>query len=178
MAETVYCQKVNAKIEANCREARGFSVFPSSEFLFLIRAGSSSDQIVNINIRTCSCLQFQQLKFPCAHASAAIFYSKQNIYDFVANEYANETLRQLYSIAVDPVLVNNLIIQPILPPIVRRQSGRPKKVRIRSRNEGLDSNITCSLCQQSGHNKRTCTRRSSQPTRLFLNYYSLLFYVQ
>ena len=159
-AEKVYSQKVNLKIESNCREARGFSFWPSCDFIFLVKTGSSGEHKVNMDKRSCSCLQFQQMKYLCANASAANFCSKQNIYDFVADKYTNENLKKPYSIPLDPVLVTDLIPQPILPSTVRRQSGRPKKIRIRSRNEGLESNITCSLCQQLGHNKRTCTRRS------------------
>ena len=110
--------------------------------------------------RTCTCLQYQQLKYPCSHAAAAIFFYQKNIYDFVDFDYTVDNLKDLYSVAVDPIVAKDLIPQHLLPPLGRRPAGRPKILRFRSRTEGLDSNLRCSLCHELGHNKRTCARRS------------------
>jgi SWIM zinc finger len=41
------------------------------------------DYKVNLENRTCSCLEFQQLLHPCTHAAAAIYQAGANIHDFV-----------------------------------------------------------------------------------------------
>ncbi|KAL3532633.1 hypothetical protein ACH5RR_006154 [Cinchona calisaya] len=53
----------------------------------------------------------------------------------------------------------------LLPPLLRRAPGRPKKNRRREAYEGAHSTqirrsttFKCSICQSYGHNKRTCQR--------------------
>ena len=47
------------------------------------------------------------------------------------------------------------------PPKPRVLPGRPKKQRIRSRNEILESRQHCSICNELGHNQRTCDSRAA-----------------
>jgi len=49
-----------------------------------------------------------------------------------------------------------------LHPLAKTQIGRPKKRRFRQRSKFVDSSkstITCSICGESGHNKRSCQER-------------------
>ena len=158
-SETIYCQKINNILENNVLLGRKFEVLPSSNSLFYIRGGRAGDFTVDLLNKTCSCLQFQQMHYPCVYAAATINFCWQDIHEYVSHVYKTENLKQLYSLSIDPILIDELVPQIIYPPVVRRLPGRPKKLRIRNRNEGTDSNITCSLCNQLGHNKRTCKRR-------------------
>jgi hypothetical protein len=62
---------------------------------------------------------------------------------------------------IQPVSIETLPFDGLLPPITRGQAGRPKKVRLRNRSElqSEDSPIVFSDCGERGHNKRTCQRR-------------------
>ena len=159
-SDTMWCSKVNKIIENNFNNGQQYEVLPSSDSIFYIKGGRSGEFKVDTINKTCSCLQFQQMQYPCIHAAAAISFSKQNLNDFDSGSYKSDKLIQLYAMSVEPILVSELDSQNVLPPIARRLPGRPKKVRIRNRNEGEESNITCSMCHQNGHNKRTCLRRS------------------
>ena len=156
--ETLYCQKINNILDSNVTIGRKFEVLPSSNSLFYIRCGRAGDFTLDILNKTCSCLQFQQMQYPCVHAAATISFCRQNIHDYVSHAYKTDNLKQLYSLPIYPILIDELIPQNVLPPVVRRLPGRPKKLRIRNRNEDSNSHVTCSLCQQLGHNKRTCKR--------------------
>ncbi|KAH7853589.1 hypothetical protein Vadar_004442 [Vaccinium darrowii] len=57
--------------------------------------------------------------------------------------------------------------QPLQPPLSKKQTGRPKKLRRRQADEPRDPhlasrrniNVTCAKCLGSGHNRRTCKNR-------------------
>ena len=84
---------------------------------------------------------------------------------YVANRlghfYKKPSLMNVYAGIIQPVPIDALPFDGLLPPITRAQAGRPKKVRLRNRSElqSEDSPIVCSLCGARGHNKRTCKRR-------------------
>ena len=83
--------------------------------------------------------------------------------DFINEVYKRESLMKTYSHIIRPVTIENLELDDTNSPIVRKQAGRPKKVRLRNRSELVSaySPIVCSLCQQSSHNNRTCERRQA-----------------
>ncbi|KAJ6807554.1 uncharacterized protein M6B38_170725 [Iris pallida] len=47
-------------------------------------------------------------------------------------------------------------------PTVRRKAGRPKKNRIKSREEST-RDLRCSTCLAMGHNRRSCTSQPREP---------------
>ncbi|KAH6780826.1 TCP-1/cpn60 chaperonin family protein [Perilla frutescens var. hirtella] len=62
---------------------------------------------------------------------------------------------------------------PIEPPIVTKMTGRPRKKRIRGKNESnptskmeklskMEVLQTCGNCQEEGHNKKSCKKMSNQ----------------
>ena len=46
-------------------------------------------------------------------------------------------------------------VMKILPPVFKRQAGRPRKQRISSVGE-FSNSTRCSNCNRKGHNSRTC----------------------
>ena len=83
--ETIYCQKINCILDSNITNGRKFEVLQSSPSLFFVRGGRAGEFIVDILKKTCSCLQFQQMQYPCVHAAATIAFCRLNIHDFVSN---------------------------------------------------------------------------------------------
>ncbi|XP_021763989.1 uncharacterized protein LOC110728654 [Chenopodium quinoa] len=63
----------------------------------------------------------------------------------------------------DPTQWPSLNLPNIIPPLVKRAAGRPKKQRRRGPNEARKgkrhSTVKCSLCNELGHNMLTCASR-------------------
>lgn len=122
--------------------------------------------------RSCSCRAWDLSGIPCIHAVCAIFDRKKDPADYVHHCYSKEMYELTYSQALEPI--NGGLLWPrtqfedIGAPIPRRMTGRPKKRRNREETEPRHSKtkmsrkggtITCSMCKQSGHNKRFCPRK-------------------
>lgn len=134
--------------------------FPASEDKFLIVSGSS-EFTLDLASRRCSCGEFYDKQRPCVHACSAFALTGKTFMDYVEHFYKKPSLINVYAGIVQPVPIDALRSDGLLPPITRAQAGRPKKGRHRDRSElqSEDSPIVCSLCGARGHNKRTCQRR-------------------
>ena len=119
LSDTMWCSKVNKILDNNFNDGQRYEVLPSTDSLFYIKGGRSGEFRVDTTNKTCSCLQFQQMQYPCIHAAAAISFSKQNIDNFVSDLYKSTKLIQLYAMTVEPILVSELESGNVLPPIVR-----------------------------------------------------------
>ncbi|XP_024008041.1 uncharacterized protein LOC112084023 [Eutrema salsugineum] len=98
---------------------------------------------VNLVLKTCSCREFQMLLIPCRHAMAASSLSKIELDKLVGEVYTTRYRRSLYEGAFHPVPTPvNSGGTELLPPLMRRPPGRPRKTRILSRGEFKFSNLT------------------------------------
>lgn len=151
---TPYAEKVlNMEAEHACR----MKASAASQFEFQIHSAEYID-VVHLDRRSCSCRKWDVLGIPCSHAVAAINLKGLNPYDFCEHWFSTETYRLTYN---DVVHATRDIGQwekssmQVLPPHVRRQSGRPKKIRIRTKDRKR-KRVTCSNCKAKGHNRQTC----------------------
>lgn len=151
--------------------ARGFQVQPSSDTRFLVTTSRAAEFIVTLPATGslhllsgiiqghCTCLKYQEYLAPCSHAIACIQYLGFDPYLYFYPVYKWEVLKRTYQLPVRPLTLQGL--QPLegnqlLPPIKKVKRGRPKTARIRT-NYKLDKRIThCSICHQTGHNRRVC----------------------
>ena len=117
--------------------------------------------MVDVGRCVCSCYQWQVNGFPCEHAVVAIQRSAYNLNDCVEKYFHVENYREAYAAAIFPIpsvekpdfCSNDFII---LPPIVKRPAGRPRKSRIPSQGEKV-SQIRCGRCGKMGrHNRKSC----------------------
>ncbi|KAH7840068.1 hypothetical protein Vadar_012288 [Vaccinium darrowii] len=102
------------------------------------------------------------------HAISAIHFNKQNAEDYTSEYYAVETYKRAYAPLIYPTNGSNLWEAtghpPLLPPALRRPTGRLKKLRRREPDEPKKgaklrrsgTNVVCKRCERTGHNKRTC----------------------
>ncbi|KAK9292820.1 hypothetical protein L1049_020800 [Liquidambar formosana] len=115
---------------------------------------------VDIRKRICSCYQWQLNGFSCAHAAQAVQKSGEKIYDCIEDYFHTHYYKSSYSQNIYPVPTVGIQDYPtdgdvILPPSLKKQLGRPKKKRIRSRGEKT-TQIRCGRCNKLGnHNKKT-----------------------
>ncbi|KAF7181442.1 hypothetical protein CNMCM7691_000660 [Aspergillus felis] len=106
---------------------------------------------VDLNARTCSCLDWQDLQLPCRHALAAIATTSRPINDFVPPAYHISTYKQIYTGITMPLELRDLdnFDQCSAPAAKRR--GRPSvhPSKQTPKDDGVQAH--CSVCRQPGH---------------------------
>nr|KAJ0220123.1 hypothetical protein LSAT_V11C200099760 [Lactuca sativa] len=131
---------------------------------------------VDLEKRECGCRCWRLTGIPCVHAICAISSLNLDPEEFVAEWFTKSAFLRAYEYTIHPL--NDSTLWPhmldfhqILPPIRRRLPGRPciKRKRDQAENE-LSGNTRhaisragvqhrCTICNETGHNKATCTMR-------------------
>ncbi|KAL2462165.1 MuDR family transposase [Abeliophyllum distichum] len=133
----VVCPKMIEKLQGYTDESRSWNIKRSSDTIFEVFSDPSV--CVDICKSTCSCFQWQLNGFPCVHAVAVINRSGRRIDEFVDYYFHVAAFRKSYEEVIHPIPTSmrleyeNSANFDILPPPTKRQPGRPKKRRIRSR---------------------------------------------
>lgn len=118
--------------------------------------------VVDITARTCSCCYWQLEDFPCSHAAAALYRVNLKPINFIPSYFTKAGFEAVYAQDVNPITHDgdwNLPSQAqiINPPVQKRQAGRPKMKRFRSKDEMKKPyTVHCEKCGKCGHNKRRC----------------------
>ncbi|KAL0447669.1 UNVERIFIED_CONTAM: hypothetical protein Slati_1894800 [Sesamum latifolium] len=122
---------------------------------------------------------FQLNGYPCCHACAAIGTKRAQIDDFVEECYKKETYLRVYSEMIHAVPgakdYINTSFEPLKPPAMKKQRGRPKKLRRRGPDELSQSKVstrkglthTCTKCLEIGHNKNRCSNPINPKSKYF-----------
>src|SRR5262249_29177785 len=117
---------------------------------------------VNLNLKTCSCREFDLDQIPCAHALAVARSRRINPYTLCSRYYTAAALVDAYAEPIRPlghptewVVSDEVSARVVLPPITRRQIGRRRKERIPSTGEDMGMR-KCGRCGGRGHNRVTC----------------------
>ena len=150
-------------------KARSFQVLPSSDITFLVTTTSASQYIVSLPPITpdrlqgsCSCGKYEDFNAPCSHAIACILHLRRDPFYYFPRYYKWDISLRIYKSPIQPVLIQGLRVlagDSIRPPVKKAKRGRPKVARIRSNYniENAEKRIyNCSVCLQSGHNRRVC----------------------
>ena len=135
---------------------------------FEVRNGSFSFK-VKVDERTCSCRMWQLSGLPCVHGTAAILKINKLPEQYVPNWFRKELYYATYHNYLSPVggidfWPDQSQYSKVLPPIVKKMPGRPRKKRVRAKGEGGSStrvskvgvSMTCQNCFKVGHNKKGC----------------------
>lgn len=105
---------------------------------------------------------------PCPHSIQCIWFMRKNPDDYVHMYFHKHTFEITYSYYIQPIngvdLWPNTEMEPILPPLIKKLPGRPKKQRKRDPDEPSSSTkvskkysvMKCSKCGKDGHNIRSC----------------------
>ncbi|XP_073304578.1 uncharacterized protein [Primulina huaijiensis] len=96
--------------------------------------------IVDLESKRCTCRVFDIDRIPCAHAIAASWLAKIDIYDLCSEYYSTMSWCMDYSETVYPVpeeneWPRNINFPLVLPPLVKKRVGRRKQNRIPSIDE-------------------------------------------
>ncbi|KAK2657779.1 hypothetical protein Ddye_010831 [Dipteronia dyeriana] len=119
---------------------------------------------VDLELRTCTCRKFDLDMLPCAHAIVVCRHTRVPKERLSSDYFTTQWFQTAYAPSIHPVPHPSSWVLPervsscvVHPPKGRRQSGRPKKIRIRSSLEGPETRV-CTNCGESGHNRITCTK--------------------
>ncbi|WOL20365.1 hypothetical protein Cni_G29170 [Canna indica] len=165
------CPNIRKKLEKNKRETRCCHVTPAGNLKFEVQQMERS-HVVNLSNCTCSCRYWDISGIPCNHAISCIVWLKEDPDNYVDNYYKKEAYLKTYEFLMEPLTGKDTWPQVegphVLPPPVKKMPGRPKKKRRREVHEEESSSrlskrgvvMSCSLCKQDGHNRRSCPLRA------------------
>ncbi|CAB4306440.1 unnamed protein product [Prunus armeniaca] len=177
--EGVICPKIQKKLEKiKMHSARNCMPTAAGAFEYQVGEYLHDQHVVNIALKTCSCMRWDLNGIPCIHAVAAIYLYRGCPEDYVASCYLKDTYLKAYEPMIHPVKGFNMWPKSnqiqLLPPIVRKQPGRPKRSRKKDpeMEKVVDTSgtklkrkgtVTCTKCWKKGHNKRNCSNQPQDP---------------
>jgi hypothetical protein len=141
-------------------KSRQFNVFPSGNGICQVEVPDTGFKyVVDLANELCDCKDFYEYQGPCTHAIAASRHQGGDPLALFNNRYTTQYFRRTYSHPVIPVSINDLQTDPsILPPLIRKQPGRPHTKRYR-KGQWSKKQKQCSNCLDWGHYRRTCRRQ-------------------
>ncbi|KAH6568694.1 hypothetical protein BASA60_008521 [Batrachochytrium salamandrivorans] len=160
-ADTVLSPRSFRTFNQNRDNGRRHQMFQTGDHLFKVTSLTSGyTRMVNLATKTCSCMEFQEMQSPCAHAALAISTNCQPVNQFVDRSYLLSSLQAAYSQQIVSVNLDTIDCDEALqPPNVVKKAGRPRKVCLRSQGEVDDNDrYACKGCGLLGHNVQTCSR--------------------
>jgi SWIM zinc finger len=117
---------------------------------------------VDLDAQQCSCREWQLTGIPCVHVVAFICKLRGHcMEDYVHEYYSLDKFRAAYAGRI-PALTNKSkwvnvdLGYKVLPPLMKRSAGRPRKERIFGCLEPKKKRQQCKKCKQFGHQQRTC----------------------
>ena len=137
---------------------------------------------VNMLQRTCTCQKWKLYKIPSSHIIAVCIRYRHDVEQYIDPCYSMDALFWSYA-PVFPALKDRLswpdpkeTRRVLLNPQLIREKGRFVSTQIRNEmDEGGKRprttpwkeggrKVQCGLCDQEGHNQRTCPKRNEVPT--------------
>ncbi|TMW85151.1 hypothetical protein EJD97_023690 [Solanum chilense] len=93
---------------------------------------------VDLLQKSCSCIEYDLIKIPCAHAMTALRQKHENEHEELLNV-------------------------KIYPPLVDIKLGRKIRKRVKSIDENFKSKRRnkCSICKRTGHKRTTCVNKNT-----------------
>ncbi len=146
-----------AKFNDRLKTSRRYRVFESGNGIYQVELPDTGCKyVVNLKDNSCDCTDFEQYNSPCAYAITACRYATEDPYSYVDERYSVEVYRRTYEHFILPMNIENLVSeQGILPPVFKKQRGRPKTKRIRK--DAYKRKAThCGNCGGINHNRRSC----------------------
>lgn len=163
---TILTPSLEKKMYMNYNGSNDFDVRHVSPNIYDV-GNNVERHIVDLEILRCTCRKFDLDKFPCVHAIAAVKLNGGDGYTICSPFYSTECWKRAYSDFVFPLpnevewkIPEHVRAKNVLPPLRRKQSGRPPKKRKRSAGETRNP-PKCSKCKKTGHNRSTCTSISA-----------------
>jgi SWIM zinc finger len=123
---------------------------------------------VNLHDRQCTCREWQVKGIPCVHAAAFIAtFRNVKWEEYVDSHFTVAQFKAAYSMGVASMPSKHEWLSydlgfKLLPPVLKRPAGRPRKNRIKASDETKKKSNKCSRCGLFGHHKNTCKNTVSE----------------
>ena len=136
--------------------------------LFHVKSRSGRTHRLNLHEKKCTCGKTLIYGFPCSHIIAACQHRCVDFHLFVEGYYTTQSYYDTWASLFHPIFNEDewpIYDSPTIRPpesMQRMGSGRPKSTQLHSEmdvREGITS-ITCELCKQLGHNRRSCKNKN------------------
>ncbi|CAH9125870.1 unnamed protein product [Cuscuta epithymum] len=168
--DSIICPRIQSRLELEKGKAAYCDVLPSTCHTFQVNLNLDSLS-VDLGAETCTCRKWDMSGIPCCHAIACIFFLHKEAEDFVDDCYKRDTYLKAYAGSIPPCEGERhwpRIEFKLFPPPIKIGPGRPRRNRRKDPFEdpkkpgkltrhGIE--MTCSICQTKGHNKRRCPNR-------------------
>ncbi|XP_012852596.1 PREDICTED: uncharacterized protein LOC105972205 [Erythranthe guttata] len=170
------CPSVQRTLENNKKKAYEYILEWNGHDKFEVKGWVGDQWTVDLTLKTCSCRKWDISGIPCVHATACIFYRRENTEDYVEHWYRKDTFLKAYSHMLNPLkgqkewpdsTLNTLVPWYEKP----KKAGRPlKHARRKESDESSQKQVTgkrngpkysCSKCGKLGHNKKGCKEAST-----------------
>ncbi|XVF15268.1 hypothetical protein REPUB_Repub09cG0136400 [Reevesia pubescens] len=166
-----YGHLVLEKFEENMDQSLEWRVHFNGDAGYEIKKVQQS-YAVNLKTRTCSCQAWNLSGIPCCHAICAIWDNKEDQKDYIHEWYHKDKYMETYKYTLnlinDPNEWKKHGLNKLLPPLLRKMRGRPKRNRNpelhktnknRTRLPKTGRVMSCSICRKSSHNKARCPKK-------------------
>ncbi|XVF74176.1 hypothetical protein PTKIN_Ptkin13bG0039100 [Pterospermum kingtungense] len=134
------CPKIQKKVDKVIDQSNKCVAKHAVGLRYQVLAEASNQFVVDLQARSCSCRRWDLTCIPCIHVVAAMFITKERPESYVDDCYNKETQLKIYSHFISPINgasqwkhVENQEL--ILPPVIRRPLGRPRKNRKKEADE-------------------------------------------
>lgn len=161
------CPSIHKKLERLQKLVRGCQCLYSGARIFEV-IDEFKTYLVDLDNHTCTCRKWDLKGIPCIHGKAAIYVDRGRPENYVHEYFHISTHLRAWDRQIYPIPDQSMWVQtgydPIMPPPMRKQVGRPKKARRRGVDEPKNpaairkqhEALRCGRCGQYGHNVRTC----------------------
>ncbi|CAN1764429.1 hypothetical protein LINPERHAP1_LOCUS9247 [Linum perenne] len=159
------------KLQDEGTKARSYKVLFSNGIVFEVH--DCVINVVDVESRRCTCMEWIQNEFPCRHAIAVSSRTGKQAYDYCSKYYSVENYRATYCGSINPVTetyappceeneeASRESVVVVLPPTTPKPPALPKESYYKRRGD-LKRIILCTRCKGEGHNKATCKEPPSE----------------
>ncbi|KAF9618824.1 hypothetical protein IFM89_002692 [Coptis chinensis] len=139
----------------------------SDDHLFVVKNYHGDRWAVNIVDHTCECRAWQMTGIVCVHAVRVLLPRRVEWVEYCSSYFWVSEYKLAYTSNVKPMEDVKDWPKPdptkhVKPPPLVRGIGRPRKERMRAKDENENGHVykkrkmTCSKCKGEGHNARSC----------------------
>ncbi|KAJ8632911.1 hypothetical protein MRB53_026247 [Persea americana] len=165
--ENVIVKKVDDEMKEIELKSRGCALLFAGSDEYEVNADDGRHAVF-LHRHSCTCRQWQVSGIPCKHAVACILNRRERPEAYCAPCYKTTTLQATYVHVLHPIphkeQWNKPAVYDVHPPSNRRSPRCPRRNRRRDVDEEPSTGrqptrkqkVTCALCKQLGHNRRTC----------------------